>query len=118
MLLKDPNSKLLRWKIKLDEYNFEIKYKERKLNTNADALSRVRTPMEIIEPEENIFERENNLVHCISNDKMLSKVFAEQINSRYQSKEYLKERQGKLIPQSINKNKKDISFSNERKVLR
>jgi Reverse transcriptase (RNA-dependent DNA polymerase)./Integrase core domain. len=106
MSLKDPNSKLLRWKIKLDEYNFEIKYKEGKLNTNADALSRVRTPMEIIETQENIFERENNLVHCISNDKMLSKGFAEQVDSRYQSKEYLKGRQGKLIPQPINKNKK------------
>ena len=106
MSLKDPNSKLLRWKIKLDEYNFEIKYKEGKLNTNEDALSCFRTPMEIIETEENIFEKENNLLHCISNDKMLSKGFTEQINSRYQSREYLKGRQGKLISQPLNKNKK------------
>ena len=73
--LKDPNSKLLRWKIKLDEYNFEIKYKEGKLNVNADALSRIRIPMEIIETNENIFEKENNIVHCISNDKLLGKGF-------------------------------------------
>jgi len=36
MSLKDPNSKLMKWKIKLDEYNFDIKYKEGKLNTNGD----------------------------------------------------------------------------------
>lgn len=27
MSLKDPNSKLMRWKIKLDEFDFEIQYK-------------------------------------------------------------------------------------------
>lgn len=39
--LKDPNSKLLRWRIKLEEYDYKIFYKKGKLNTNADALSRV-----------------------------------------------------------------------------
>lgn len=39
--LKDPNSKLLRWRIKLEEFDYKITYKKGKLNTNADALSRV-----------------------------------------------------------------------------
>ena len=56
MSLKDPNSKLMRWKIKLDEFNFEIKYKQGKLNTNADALSRIRNQYEIIDTIEDIFK--------------------------------------------------------------
>lgn len=39
--LKDPSSKLLRWRIKLEEFDYEIIYKKGKLNTNADALSRI-----------------------------------------------------------------------------
>jgi hypothetical protein len=39
--LKEPNSKLVRWRLKLEEYDYEILYKKGKLNTNADALSRI-----------------------------------------------------------------------------
>ena len=39
--LKEPNSKLMRWRLKLEEYDYEIIYKKGKLNSNADALSRV-----------------------------------------------------------------------------
>lgn len=41
MSLKDPNSKITRWRLKLAEYDYEVIYKKGKLNTNADALSRV-----------------------------------------------------------------------------
>jgi len=61
--------------------------------------------MEIIETNENIFEKENNIVHCITNDKLLGKGFAEQVNSRFQSQNYLKGKREKLIPQTIYKNK-------------
>lgn len=40
--LKEPNSKLTRWRLRLQEYDFEIKYKNGKQNTNADALSRIK----------------------------------------------------------------------------
>lgn len=46
MNLKDPNTKLVRWRLKLEEYDYEITYKKGKSNTNADALSRIR-PQEI-----------------------------------------------------------------------
>lgn len=40
MNCKDPSSRLVRWRLKLLEYDYDIKYKPGKLNTNADALSR------------------------------------------------------------------------------
>jgi hypothetical protein len=39
--VKDPGSRLLRWRLKLEEYDYEIVYKRGVANTNADALSRV-----------------------------------------------------------------------------
>lgn len=41
MNLKEPNSRLTRWRLKLSEYDFSIEYKQGKFNTNADALSRL-----------------------------------------------------------------------------
>jgi hypothetical protein len=40
MNVKDPGSLLLRWRIKLEEYDYEVVYRKGTLNTNADALSR------------------------------------------------------------------------------
>ncbi|KAL1448524.1 hypothetical protein WDU94_006581 [Cyamophila willieti] len=39
--VKDPSSKLIRWRLRLEEYEYEITYKKGKQNTNADALSRI-----------------------------------------------------------------------------
>lgn len=41
MSLKEPSSRLTRWRLKLSEYDFTVIYKKGKANTNADALSRV-----------------------------------------------------------------------------
>ena len=38
---KDPSSRLIRWRLRLEEYNYEIEYTKGKDNTAADALSRV-----------------------------------------------------------------------------
>jgi hypothetical protein len=43
MNVKDPGSRLLRWRIQLEEYDYEIIYKRGAINTNADALSRLNT---------------------------------------------------------------------------
>ena len=40
MSVRDPSSRLLRFRLKLDEYDYEIIHKPGKINTNADALSR------------------------------------------------------------------------------
>ena len=39
--VKDPGSRLMRWKLKLAEYDYTIEYKAGKTNKNADALSRM-----------------------------------------------------------------------------
>lgn len=39
--IKEPNSKLVRWRLKLSEYDYDIVYKKGKYNTNADFLSRL-----------------------------------------------------------------------------
>jgi hypothetical protein len=45
MSVKDPGSRLLRWRIQLEEYDYEyeIVYKPGTQNSNADALSRIGT---------------------------------------------------------------------------
>lgn len=45
--VKDPSSRLLRFRIKLEEYSFTVNYKPGKVNTNADALSRIPYPQTI-----------------------------------------------------------------------
>lgn len=39
--IKEPNSRLIRWKLKLDEFDFNIIHKKGKENKVADALSRI-----------------------------------------------------------------------------
>jgi hypothetical protein len=41
MSVKDPGSRLLRWRIQLEEYDYEIVYKSGVQNSNAGALSRI-----------------------------------------------------------------------------
>jgi hypothetical protein len=43
MGVKDPGSRLMRWRIQLEEYDYEIAYKPGVQNSNASALSRIGT---------------------------------------------------------------------------
>lgn len=47
--VKEPGSKLIRWRLKLEEYDYTIIYKSGKQNTNADTLSRI--PLNALETE-------------------------------------------------------------------
>ena len=38
--VKDAEQRLIRWRLKLQDYEYTFKYKPGKLNINADALSR------------------------------------------------------------------------------
>ena len=46
MNIEDPSGRLLRWRLRLAEFDFEVKYKLGKLNTQADAMSRLLTDSE------------------------------------------------------------------------
>ncbi len=46
MNIEDPSGRLLRWRLRLAEFDFEVKYKLGKLNTQADAMSRLFTDSE------------------------------------------------------------------------
>ena len=59
----------------------------------------------MVNTQENIFSKHVNLVHCISDDEMLNKGFAKQIDSKFQSKQFLKGRNGNVIAQPITRNK-------------
>jgi hypothetical protein len=41
--VKDPSSRLLRWRLKLEEFDYRIVYKPGSMNINADVLSRINT---------------------------------------------------------------------------
>lgn len=62
--LKYPNSKLIRWRFKLEEFDYNIIYKKGKLNTNADALSRIELH---IKEAKNIVEYINEFNENIDN---------------------------------------------------
>lgn len=47
--LKEPNSKLIRWRLKLEEFNYDVVYRKGQTNTIADALSRI--PVNVLENE-------------------------------------------------------------------
>ena len=48
MTIDNPSSRLIRWHLRLAEYDFEVKYKKGKVNTQAGALSRLNTAAETI----------------------------------------------------------------------
>ena len=56
--IKEPNSRLIRWRLKLEEFDFVIKYKKGKENHVADALSRI---------EINFNENESIIPQCETN---------------------------------------------------
>jgi hypothetical protein len=41
--VKDPSSRLTKWRLKLEEFDYRVVYKPGIRNTNADALSKIKT---------------------------------------------------------------------------
>jgi transposase InsO family protein len=57
--VKDPTSRLWKWRLRLEEYEYVIQYKKGKLNSNADALSRNPT-IDLIYPIGTLDEDEDS----------------------------------------------------------
>ena len=51
---KNPCSRVSRWRLKLEEDDFYVVYKARKMNVNANALSQ-ETPLMITKRNQNIY---------------------------------------------------------------
>lgn len=77
--VKEPNSRLFRWKIKLSEYNYEIRYKKGRQNGNADALSRIQINHNEEENSNGNRSNENNTENRIPLTKSPLNVFKNQI---------------------------------------
>ena len=68
--IKDPHGKLMRWRLKLSEYDYDIVYKKGKLNANADALSRVEIHTK--ETATNLFDYVNEFNKELANEPSTS----------------------------------------------
>jgi hypothetical protein len=64
--VKDSSSRLLRWKLSLEEFEYEVKYKPGKQNANADGLSRY--PVLAVETKKLTPERKNKIMREIHSD--------------------------------------------------
>jgi hypothetical protein len=60
--VKDPSSRLIRWKLLLEEYDYEILYRAGKHNGNADSLSRYPIQCLNINLEELTKERKQKII--------------------------------------------------------
>lgn len=117
----DHSSKLTRWRLRLEEFDYEIVYKKGSLNTNGDALSRINpttrnyekneTVQDIIDfykinplPDKFCFKEWNesllnsgdNFAHCISSDLEMSNGIASDIRKLIKNHENLKSKQNEI----------------------
>ena len=85
--MRNGNQKLMRWKIELSEYNFDIEYLPGRTNKIADYLSRIREPFKIKYVTRDVTET-NIFCHCVSKDNRFGKGLALQIDEQFASKKY------------------------------
>lgn len=106
---KNPSSKLVRWRLRLSEYDYEIKYKPGRINSNADGLSRLltehneqinftiknlRTYNDFIEyhyknEDVNIYEKNNNNIKNIKEPLVF--IWSQDLDEVNQFSEYVKQ---------------------------
>ena len=61
--IKDPKSRLVRWRLELEEYDYSIVYKPGRVNSNADALSRNPVVVNLSQAKFKSEETDNNNSH-------------------------------------------------------
>lgn len=88
------SAKLIRWALKLQQYNFDLLYRKGTLNVTADALSRAVTTVSIVDPEyENLKENiERDRVKFkdfrVNKGRVYKFVASRLVDARYQWKYY------------------------------
>jgi hypothetical protein len=65
--VKDPSSRLMRWKLLLEEYDYEIQYRAGVRNCNADSLSRYPVQCLNVNVEEITQERKQRIIEEMHN---------------------------------------------------
>ena len=63
--ITDPSGRLIRWRLRLSEFDFEVKFKKGKANTQTDALYRLIVDGETV-PDENDYIPAFNIEHSHS----------------------------------------------------
>lgn len=104
--LKDPSSRLYRWKIKLKEFDFDIKYVKGKTNYVADALSRIEINAKI--------ETESN-VAVIENDNYQNEADTQTVHSNQEDPIFTL----KMTERNLNQNRNQIiiKYGDSRKLI-
>lgn len=111
MNVKDPGSRLVRWRLLLEEYDYEIHYKQGKLNQNADALSRIKP--------ENVANIEVINIHNMTKNRENYSFFLKELERKPILYNKLEEHNEKL-PNSVNKvifTSTDLDIENEKLLL-
>lgn len=104
--LKEPNSKMLRWRLRLEEFDYEVVYKKGTYNTNADALSRVKTEaINALETSSTYPEVDEELDKLISevvkeDDEGLDKLISDIIEEEKDQPEESETKRGKIRPEA------------------
>jgi hypothetical protein len=75
--VKEPNSRLTRWRLKLSEYTYDVVYKKGKANTNADALSRIELHNEQTDTTDHTDEPTNQQGERIMTDEEMNEFVKE-----------------------------------------
>lgn len=83
--IKEPNSRLVRWRLKLEEYDYTIKYKKGANNGNADALSRIEPQISLIEQSSpNVITTKSSPINMYKNQIIIRRVNSGSLKIRNQ----------------------------------
>ena len=94
--LKNPISRLGRWRVELFEYDHDIVYKPGKINSNADALS--RNPPEFEEASLPVTLADGHILKFVNSyHARLSSKQSEESADSYETDEYVGEMLGRIF---------------------